>query len=295
MRTWEIKGVRNESDLYGYTVWLAEHLGLEIYPRSLRGFQHGWIWWNTGEYYRQGLDPNIDPYWGELVQDELIEEYLLKEKIFAKACGLPFLNYLEFSGTKGYFQRTGGLLYVPTHSNPWYDVKKDVVESAIRFSKKHPDSSIMLSWSDQKLAPELAPYFKTVEIGAGALEMTSFPRMSKIFQTYDTMLTDAIGSHVLYGIACGMRVGIDAELYYNYINTESSQNTVDGQRWRDEKFTDKYSSLEYLDKRFPGLVIDGNSPDYCVMPDFPVVEPKEIAALLGWPITYECELAKREN
>jgi hypothetical protein len=295
MRTWEIKGVRNESDLYGYTVWLAEHLGLEIYPRALRGFQHGWIWCNTGEYYRQGLDQNIDSYWGELVQDELIEEYLLKEKIFAKACGLPFLNYLEFSGTKGYFPRTGELLYVPIHSNPWHDVKKDIVESAIRFSKKHPDSSIMLSWSDQKLAPQLAPYFKTVEIGAGALEMTSFPRMSKIFQTYDTMMTDAIGSHVLYGIACGMRVGIDAELYYNCINTKSFQNTVEWQRRKDEKFTDKYYSLEYVDKRFPGLVIDGNLPNYCVMPDFPVVEPKEIASLLGWSITYECELAKREN
>jgi hypothetical protein len=295
MKTWEIKGVRNESDLYGYTVWLAEHLGLEIYPRALRGFQHGWIWCNTGEYYRQGLDQNIDSYWGELVQDELIEEYLLKEKIFAKACGLPFLNYLEFSGTKGYFPRTGELLYVPIHSNPWHDVKKDIVESAIRFSKKHPDSSIMLSWSDQKLAPQLAPYFKTVEIGAGALEMTSFPRMSKIFQTYDTMMTDAIGSHVLYGIACGMRVGIDAELYYNCINTKSFQNTVEWQRRKDEKFTDKYYSLEYVDKRFPGLVIDGNLPNYCVMPDFPVVEPKEIASLLGWSITYECELAKREN
>jgi hypothetical protein len=295
MRTWEIKGVRNESDLYGYTVWLAEHLGLEIYPRALRGFQHGWIWWDTGEYYRWNFDPNIDPYWGELVQDKLIEEYLLKEKIFAKACGLPFLNYLEFSGTKGYFPRTGGLLYVPIHSNPWYDAKEDLVKNAIRFSKKHPDSSIMLSWSDQKLAPELAPHFKTVEIGAGALEMTSFPRMSKILQTYDTMLTDAIGSHVLYGIACGMRVGIDASLYYKYTNTESSKNTQDDQQCKDKKVTNKYSSLEYLDKRFPGLVIDGNPPNYCVMPDFPVVEPKEISALLGWPITYECELAKREN
>ena len=295
MRTWEIKGVRNESDLYGYTVWLAEHLGLEIYPRALRGFQHGWIWWDTGEYYRWNFDPNIDPYWGELVQDKLIEEYLLKEKIFAKACGLPFLNYLEFSGTKGYFPRTGGLLYVPIHSNPWYDAKEDLVKNAIRFSKKHPDSSIMLSWSDQKLAPELTPYFKTVEIGAGALEMTSFPRMSKILQTYDTMLTDSIGSHVLYGIACGMRVGIDAGLYYKYTNTESSQNTEDDQQCKDKKVTNKYLSLEYLDKRFPGLVIDGNHPNYCVMPDFPVVEPKEISALLGWPITYECELAKREN
>jgi hypothetical protein len=295
MRTWEIKGVRNESDLYGYTVWLAEHLGLEIYPRALRGFQHGWIWWDLEEGSRQGLDINLDEYWGELVQDEHVEMCLRKQKIYAKACGLPFLNYLEFSGAKGYFPRTGGLLYIPTHSNPWNDVKQDVLESSIRFSKKYPDSSIMLSWSDQKLAPELAPYFKTVEIGAGALEMTSFPRMSKIFQTYDTMLTDAIGSHVLYGIACGMKVGIDASIYYDSGSTESAKKTIDFIRSKEKNYTNIYSSLDYLDRRFPGLVIDGNHPDYCVMPDFPVVEPKEIAALLGWPITYECELAKREN
>lgn len=295
MKTWEIKGVRNESDLYGYTVWLAEHLGLEIYPRALRGFQHGWIWWDTKDHYWEALDINLDHYWGELVQDKNVEDFLLKEKIFAKACGLPFFNYLEFSGTKGYFPRTGGLLYVPTHSNPWHDVKKDVFESAIRFSKKHPDSSIMLSWSDKSLAPELSSYFKNVEIGAGALEMTSFPRMSKILQTYDTMLTDAIGSHVLYGIGCGLKVGVDAELYYNFITTESSQKTIEGQRRKEKNFTNYFYSLEYLDKTFSGLVVDGEEPNYCVMPDFPVVEPKEIAELLGWPITYECELAKREN
>lgn len=295
MKTWEIKAIRNEADLYGYTVWLAEHLGLEIYPRALRGFQHGWIWWDMEQGSRQGLDINLDTYWGQLVQDEHVEKCLLAEKIFAKACGLPFLNYLEFSGAKGFFPRTGGLLYVPVHSNPWNNVKDDVVESAIRFSKKHPDASIMLSWSDQKLAPELTPYFRNVEIGAGALEMTSFPRIAKIFQTYDVMLTDAIGSHVLYAMACGLKVGIDAGLYYNCITTENAQETPDGKRWKDEKFNAKYFSLDYLDARFPGMVVDGNAPSYCVMPDFPVVQPKEIAELLGWPITYECELAKVEK
>ena len=295
MKTWEIKAIRNEADLYGYSVWLAEHLGLKIYPRALRGFQHGWIWWDMEQGSRQGLDINLDAYWGQLVQDEHVEKCLRNEKIYAKACGLPFLNYLEFSGTKGLFPKTGGLLYVPTHSNPWNNVKDDVVESAIRFSKKHPDAAIMLSWSDQKLAPELAPYFRKVEIGAGALEMTSFPRISKIFQTYDTMLTDAIGSHVLYAMACGLKVGIDAGLYFNCIQTEKAQKTPDGKRWQDEKFNNQYFSLEYLDARFPGMVVDGNDPNYCVMPHFPVVEPKEIASLLGWAITYECEIVKMER
>ena len=295
MKTWEIKGVRNEADLYGYTVWLAEYLGLEIYPRALRGFQHGWIWWELEEGSRQGLDVNLDDYWGELVQDEHVEACLRKQKVYAKACGLPFLNYLEFSGTKGYFERTGGLLYIPTHSNPWNDVKQDVVESAIKFSKKHPGSSIMLSWSDQKLAPDLAPYFKAVEIGAGALEMTSFPRMSKILQTYDTMVTDAIGSHVLYSMACGMKVGIDAGLYYDCGSTEAAKQTPDFQRFEQEGHKNIYWSLDYLDSRFPGMVIDGENPKYCTMPNFPVIQPKEIAELLGWPITYECEIVKMER
>ena len=292
MQTWEIKGVRNEADLYGYSVWLAEHLGLEIYPRALRGFQHGWIWWDVVEGSKQGFDVNLDEYWGSLVQDEKIEICLRKQKIYAKACGLPFLNYLEFSGTKGYFPRTDGLLYIPTHSNPWNDVKKDIIESAIRFSKKHLDASIMLSWSDQKLAPELKSYFKNVEIGAGALEMTSFPRMSRILQTYDTMITDSIGSHVLYSIACGMKVGIDASLYYDCSTTEEAKKNPDFQRITSENHNLSYSSLEYLDKKFPGMVIDGNDPSYVTMPEFPVVEPKKIAELLGWPITYECEIVK---
>lgn len=292
MQTVEIKGVRNEADLYGYSIWLAEHLGLEIAPRALRNFQHGWIWWDFQDDSFHGLDPNIDHYWGVLVQDDQVAQSLIKRKIFSKACGLPYLNYLEFSGAKGFYKRTEGMLYVPIHSNPWHDAREDLVKSAIRFSKKHPDCSIMLSWSDKSLAQTLQPYFKNVEIGAGALEITSLVRLAKIFQTYDTMITDSIGSHVLYGIASGMKVGIDSSLYFNFTNTENYKVSWNADIDKKQNANYEYFKLDYLDKRFPGLVIDGEAPKYTTMPEMPFVEPKEIAQLLGWEITYECEIVK---
>lgn len=84
---------RSEADHYGYAWWLSQHLGYEFNPISLRGFQHGWIWWDSVDFeYKAGagLDPNLNEFWGILVQDKEIERNLIDKGIFAKACGLPF-------------------------------------------------------------------------------------------------------------------------------------------------------------------------------------------------------------
>lgn len=290
----ELKAVRNESDLYGYTVWLASYLGYEICPRSLRNFQHGWIWWDMVDGSNQGLDPNIDSYWGILVQDDKVATTLHRRKIFAQACGLPFLNFLEFSGVKNTVKREFDLLYVPTHSNPWNDLGENVINGAEKFCKKYQDAGIMLSWSDRHLKDRVAPMFSRVEIGAGALEVMSFYRLAKTFQSYKTMITDSMGSHVLYAMACGMNVGIDAGLYYKVMETNAAQKGADIHIAKARNEDLSVFDLAFLDTKFPGLVIDGNVPQYCNVPFMPSVPPQEIARLLGWDITYPCEIIKLE-
>jgi hypothetical protein len=281
----ELNTVRCEADLYGYSLWLAEYLDLNVCPRSLRGFQHGWIWWDIVDGELAGFDPNLSEYFGILVQDKQIEQSLLRDGIYAKACGLPFLNFLKH--TKIETKRNKGKLYIPTHSNPWNDVSKSIKFLASNFANK--DYSIMLSWNDRHIDID---GFNHIEIGAGALETTSFYRMATIFSSYDEVITDSIGSHVLYAIACGAKVGIDANAYDNARKMNIWAGTADEELSKKRPTKQDYYDINYIDKKYSGLVIDDNSPSYCQMPEIAYERPEVIADLLGWGITLDCEMAK---
>jgi len=290
-----------EADLYGYSKWLASHLGFDFAPRSLRGFQHGWIWWDAEDAdYAPGfgLDPNLDAYWGVLVQSEKIARELNQKGIFAKACGLPFLNYYKHCGLKGSFKglRDGSVLYVPAHSNPWHDISFNITAASRKFVRAYPDCAIMLGWNDRHLADAMSTSFRRVEIGAGALESESFLRLMSIFERYDYLITDSIGSHICYALACGMKVGIHSGLHaFSHARQQGSGSMPPAK-------SDQASSVErrrfvytpeYLDQRFPGIVIDGGLPSYSRLPsDLAEARPDVIAGLLGWDLTYESERVK---
>jgi hypothetical protein len=291
-----------EADLYGYSKWLAAHLGFPLIPRSLRGFQHGWIWWSPEDadlIPGFGLDPNVNNYWGVLSQNEDISAYLRKRGIFSHACGLPFLNYYKHCGLSGSFKhlKNNRILYVPIHSNPWNNRSGDIEASAKRFADIYQRSSIMLAWNDKHIAPRLDGIFDRVEIGAGALENESFLRLMNIFERYDYMITDSMGSHVCYALECGMKVGIHSHLHSKIDDNKDRLQTVDYKRLKETKALEGHRlvhSLDYIETRYPGIVIDGGLPNYSIVPsNISNTRPDIIAKLLGWDITFESDLVER--
>lgn len=294
----------SEADLYGYSKWLASHLGYSFIPRSLRGFQHGWIWWDPADANIQpgmGLDPNLDTFWGVLTQSEIISQHLRDRGIYSKACGLPFLNYYKHCGLQESFKhlRMGSVLYVPTHSNPWNNRSSDVEEAARRFVRLYPDSGVMLGWNDRHLAARLSDLFQRVEIGAGALDNESFLRLMNIFERYDYMITDSIGSHICYGLACGMKVGIHHGLNSQAKDGKDYFQCNDYQKFKKHEDYDRQRyvcTADYLEKRFPGLIIETGLPKYSKLPSDIVQErPSVIASHLGWEMTYDSEWVKERK
>lgn len=276
--------IRCESDLYGYSYWLASHLGLPKSPRSLRNFQHMWIWWDLEERdVAWALDPNINPFFGELVQDEQIASVFARRKQYAKACGLPFLNFLRHSGIDFNTHRNGKTLYVSCHSTAWRDVSRRTLEAVRSFAQGN-DLTVLLAWNDRHLASEID---LPVEIGAGARELTSFYRMAEIFHRYEYLITDRMGSHVLYAMACGMKVGLSARSNIDTVFSEVALKNGLEERARSIRTT------RFLDERFPGLVIEDGQPAYDKLPCIPDTSPQEIARELGWGITLPCELAQQ--
>lgn len=294
----------SEADLYGYSNWLASHLGYSFIPRSLRGFQHGWIWWDPADANIEpgmGLDPNLDTFWGVLTQSEKISHELRERGIYSRACGLPFLNYYKHCGLQGSFKhlRRGTILYVPTHSNPWNNRSDDIEDTARRFARLYPESGVMLGWNDRHLAPKLAATFERIEIGAGVLDSESFLRMMNIFERYDYMITDTMGSHVCYGLACGMKVGIHYSLNSHAKDGKKYIQNIDYQKFKASNDFERKKYVytpDYLEGKFPGLIIETGLPNYSEFPSDIVQErPSVIANELGWDMTYESEWIKEKK
>ena len=254
--------------MYGYSKWLAKHLGV-VNKTPRWNFQHMWIWWDLEDRDIQwALDPNCFQALGMLVQDEHIASIISKRKFPAQAAGLPFLSFNEHHPIQA--QRNGKTLYVPTHSTAWRDVSEHTIKAAKTFAKDH-DVTVLLSVADQKVGQFLpTPWVK----GACSLDANSFYRIQKLFSEFEFMISDRMGSHILYGLACGMKVGISAPHNVDTVFSEVAIKNGLESRAREIRTT------QFLADRFPGLVIEGGQPSYTTMPTLAKSTPEEIAKVI---------------
>ncbi len=295
----ELSALRNETDLYGFSHWLAEELGFPFPPLSLRGYQHGWIWWEKckDEPFGLGLDPNLNKYWGEIVQDENVRSRLQEEKIFSVVGGLPFVHfYKNFQMHELLPERiSGSVLYIPTHSNPWGNYQRAIEKNMTNLRRVVGGNlSIMLAWNDRGLSHRVREAFDRVEVGAGALEITSFFRLMRIFHRYESVITDSMGSHILYATICGCKVGLHAELVANARENAKSMDTIDNKRdTAIGEWSERIHDPSLIDSLYPGLVIDSQEIGGFCAPNFQTMASSELAKALGWGLSLECELASR--
>lgn len=273
MRTKEVPTV-NEVEYYGYGRWLANKVGISHVPQNRIRFQHMWIWWELEDRdIPFALDPALKSFDKELCQSEQISK-VVSRYTKSQAVGLPFTNFL-WNEPRGNFKRNGKVLYVPSHSNPWCNFSKKVHQTISTY-KPEGEVTILLAWNDRHLAGN---YQMPFEIGAGVWEVNSFQRLRKIFSEYSYMLTSRMGSHVLYALACGMKVGLcanhwDDDIYHPHA---ISHGLVDRAK--------EIRGLKHIDNLFPGIVVEGGLPTYDKCPEIMDTSPLEIARLLEWPVT----------
>lgn len=264
-----------EPDLYGFSDWLASYLNCQR-QQSIRGYQHGWIWWEREFGDDRGFDPNFHRADGLLVQNEQIAKSLQYEGVYAKAVGLPFLTYKNYSGQE-IPERRAETLFVPTHSNPWCNLTDDVLNSCAQHRDK--GWSVMLSVNDYRNG---ATGFEKVEMGAGVFDKNSFKRLFNIFHSYEYMVTDSMGSHIGYGLSCGMKVRIDVENFCKY--QDALKQTQDYKLFNKRSeglILQNINSLSYIESRFPGITTDWHFGDIDVANE----PPEVIATELGWKWT----------
>lgn len=231
-----------------------------------------WIWWDLEPRdIVWALDPNILRCRGTLVQNEVIKDAIKSiapSEYGIEVCGLPFLNF--HANTSVDIKRNGRTLYVSTHSTSWRDISAHTKKAVEDFTRDN-DVTVLLSVHDFPLAKELkVPCL----MGADAMDANSFYRIQKIFSEYEYMITDRMGSHVLYGMACGMKVGLSAKHNIDTVFSETAIGRGFGERAKEIRTT------KFLDDRFPGLVIEGGLPSYTKIPQIVNESPKKIAQFI---------------
>ena len=134
----------------------------------------------------------------------------------------------------------------------------------------------MLSVNDYRNG---ATGFEKVEMGAGVFDKNSFKRLFNTFHSYEYMVTDSMGSHIGYGLSCGMKVRIDVENFCKY--QDALKQTQDYKLFNKRSeglILQNINSLSYIESRFPGITTDWHFGDIDVANE----PPEVIATELGW-------------
>jgi hypothetical protein len=276
---------RCEADNYGFSIWLSRYLGLDFVPFSKLRLQHGWYWFP----YREGKE-YMNFFWGKsngiLVQNEEFAIGLNFDGTLAYSVGLPFQLYYLFSGIKDRFSESrNGTLFVPIRSYPSSNYSKEIIESVSRFAESHDGFGVLLSFDDRVLGSAISRYTSKIEIGAAVNEANSFERLARIFESYDTVYTTSMGSHVLYADICGAKVKLPTLDPYEY-RGQDLRHVEDGDM--KNLYASRFYSSEYLANLFPQLVFSMShqvrypTRTMAQQQKLSVCHPKALSHLLGW-------------
>ena len=214
-----------EPEYYGAIHMIAGIFGQkEIRPYSPKTWLHGWQYLKPLKHIRQII------FWGNEKNGHMVHTRHQREFArsqgykFTEAIGAPF-TYVGKSG----FQRIPNSLFImPPHGLPQAEIKNmsydyldymadlrkefDVVAACI-----HPHDC-KSGWWPRELTKLGIPWTS----GASINDRNALLRMRAMFDLFDYMTTNALGSHIAYSALCGCKVSVSGPLYK--INSKMFEN-----------------------------------------------------------------------
>ncbi len=258
-------------DRYGFSSLLATQIGYKIIPRSFANWQHGWIWWGAKSSEELMIDKSLKNESRFIVSKDA-EKNILKAEGFKKVWvgGLPF----AYTVSSNLNRVAGSLLAMPTHTAEQTDdqTKHKFKNFYIEYldyleSIKEQYSSVWVSVYDldhsQELVNEIMKRGLYPIKGAQHNDMNCLQRMRSIFDTFEFVTSDSIGSHIIYSMYSGCKVSIcgpdllqvDSDFRVNEVSKSFSENYIKTQVY--------YSSRKYVTENFKFLFVDKPSSGFC--------------------------------
>ncbi len=219
-----IVSLYTEPDCYGASVLISRSLHLPFTPRSFAYWLHGWN--SIPLKYVEVFGVNYDGTYLVARKDE--ELFLLKSGKKAHAIGAPFVYTDNFISACDYKRIAGSLLIMPPHgmsytTESWneqmyieeiHSVLKDFEYSAVCIS---PNDIEKNSWVGA---------FKKIGLpiieGAKMSDANALIRMRSLFNQFEFVTTNSIGSHVAYAAYAGAKVSFYGK--YQHLDARSLEH-----------------------------------------------------------------------
>jgi len=186
---------------------------------------HGWIFSDI-KFPEQLIEPTDAIAKYHFVWTESQAEYLRQcgyRNIHA--VGSPFLYQLQ---KRNYPISVGNIVSIfPPHSISKKNDRLDILVYLDKFRKIQSVSNLShqvvlnsVDYNNQKLIDRIKHFgFKVIK-GADVTDYQSFDRLIDIFLKSKSIVTPVLGSHIVYALACGVRVDFDMDNLIKYEMTE---------------------------------------------------------------------------
>ena len=283
--------VRCEADLYGVSCFIASKLHLPFVPMSLKGWRHGWVY--DLKYPEQiTLGSKADGFLVALKEHEL---FLKKYGINAIAVGMPFIYVDENIEIR---RIPNSLLVMPMHTLAYTSHSMNEYNYIQQISKLKKNFDLIVVcihgecykknyWIDACNAFDL-PYIK----GASLRDKNSLIRMRRLFNSFEYMTTNHIGSHILYATFCGCKVSIYGD-YYEYSKEDFQYDPFYKKYPHILDYNLYIGSEDFVKRKFPQFFVfpkDAKAMKEWADREIGLQYKKsylEIATLLGWTNIYK--------
>ncbi len=217
--------LRSEPDYYGISRIIANELGHKRTPRSFAQWLHGWI------YTRPITHPQQIAFWG-MPNDSILvatqfEARCLQDFGYKKvnAVGMPFV----YTRDLGITRQPNSLLIMPAHSGANHTIEIDAdsyIQNILTFKSHFTEivacihsSCVVNGYWTSMLEKYEIPWI----VGASVFDRNALQRMRNIFQSFEYVTTNTIGSHIPYAAYSGCKVGI---FNYQRYSLEDYKNDV---------------------------------------------------------------------
>ena len=294
-----------EISSYGVANMVADKLGIQNPPVTYVGWAHGWDHRDTVDLCQMAYDSPLNKPGEEkrvipvqrrrpLLIATKTQEKFLHENGFpdSRAVGLPFA-YVDPAPTT---QRIPGSLLVmpPRSGNPDFVLVDEIEYLEYIKSVAHHFSRIVFClhiafFRDNQWVENLNKYGYDFVIGAGGRDRLALFRMRKIFDSFEYMTTNAVGSHPLYAAFCGAKVSMAGPFYdFDIREYEGQFGWDDPTIMKRAKLEVEMGSRAFLSKKFPWFFTEPQNAKTCVewakeeIGFHNKVSFEELGRLFGW-------------
>jgi hypothetical protein len=209
--------------------YIGEEMSVSIIKRY---WQHAWVNSNFGHTPNVVATESIENKGNIILVSKIDEENYLKNLGYrSKAIGLPYC-YVSNVNEK---RIENSLLVMPAHCtkdlsielSDEYKIFINKVKSQRVFFKK---IVICLHYEDfrKNNHDKWVKHGFEVVVGARTDDSNALVRMKTLFQQFSTILTDAVGSHVVYAASSGARISIQSPIGWKYDLSKLEQFELDG-------------------------------------------------------------------